>query len=437
VNLDILKQAWSSRELRRRILAVLGLLVVVRFLAYVPVPVPDNAALTAFLRNLFGSSQLLGFANLFTGGSLSNFSITMMSLGPYINASIIIQLMTRVIPHLEGLSKEGELGRRKINQYTRMLTLPLAMVQAIGMVVLIRQTSIKTANTDLIGNPDLFQWFLMIITMTAGTILLMWIGEVITEKGIGNGLSLIIMAGVVASFPSAASQYLTLVAGDSSKLLQLVLFVAAALAVVYAIVVISEAQRIIPVSYARRVRGNRIFSGVDTHIPIRLLTAGVIPIIFALAFLAIPPFLGQLLAGAQTAWVASIAQWMTTFFATTSLSYAICYFVLVVVFTFFYISITFEPDNLAESIQKQGGFIPGIRPGRETANYLGSVMTRLTLIGAIALGMIAVLPFIAQRLTNTQLLTIGGTSLLIMVSVGLETLKQLRTRAIQINYDNY
>jgi preprotein translocase subunit SecY len=437
VNLGILKQAWTSKELRHRIIAVLVLLVVVRFLAYVPVPVPDNAALTAFLKNLFGSSQLLGFANLFSGGSLSNFSITMMSLGPYINASIIIQLMTRVIPHLESLSKEGEVGRRRISQYTRLLTLPLAIVQAIGMVVLIRQTSIQTANTDLIGNPDLFQWFLMVLTMTAGTILLMWIGEVMTEKGIGNGLSLIILASVVAGLPAAATQYLSLLAEDSGKILQLLFFAAGGLVVTYGIVMISEAQRSIPVSYARRVRGNRIFSGVDTHLPIRLLTAGVIPIIFALAFLAVPPFIGQLLSGASTAWVASLAQWMTTFFAQTSLTYAICYFALVVVFTFFYTSIIFNPKDIAENIQKQGGFIPGIRPGRETASYLGSVMTRLTLIGSIALGLIAVLPFIAERLTNTQMLTLGGTSLLIVVSVGLETLKQLRTRAIQINYDNY
>ena len=437
MNLSTIRQAFRSPELRRRIGFVLVTLVIFRFMSYIPVPVPDNAALTTFLKNLFGSSQLLGFADLFSGGGLSNFSIIMMGLGPYINASIIVQLMTKVIPSLEALSKEGEQGRRRINQYTRLLTLPLAIIQSIGMVVLIQQTSIKIANTDLIGHPSIFQWFLMISTMTAGTMLLMWIGELITERGIGNGISLIIFSGIVASLPKSLSQFATLAANDTGKIIQLILFAAAGLAVIFVMVLLNEGQRSIPVSYAKRVRGNRIFSGVDTYLPIRLITAGVIPIIFALAFLAVPTFIGQLLVGAKTPWVVNIAHWLTTFFAQTSITYAIAYFVLVVAFTYFYTSIIFNSDEIAENMQKQGGFVPGIRPGKETASYLKNVVTRLTLIGSVALGLIAVLPFIVQGLTHTQLLTLGGTSLLIIVSVALETLKQLESRSIQISYDNY
>lgn len=411
--------------------------MVFRLLAYIPVPVPDNASLAIFLKRLFASSQLLGFANLFSGGGLSNFSIIMMGLGPYINASIIMQLMQRVVPSLEALSKEGESGRRTLNQYTRLLTLPLAVVQAIGMVILIQQTSIKMAQTDLIGHPNIFQWFLMVLTMTAGTMLLMWLGELITERGVGNGISLIIFAGIAASLPATLSQTLSLAANDPGKVTQLILFAVAGLAVTFAVVMLNEGQRSIPVSYARRVRGNRIFSGVDTHLPIRLITAGVIPIIFALAFLAVPPFLGQLLSQAKEAWVAHLGTWLTTAFASGSIWYSVTYFVLVVAFTYFYTSIIFNPDEIAENMQKQGGFVPGIRPGTETANYLRNVVTRLTMIGAVALGLIAILPFMVERLTNTQTLTLGGTSLLIIVSVALETLKQIRSRAIQISYDHY
>lgn len=437
MNLQTLKQAWTSKELRNRILIVLFILVIFRALAYVPVPVPDNQALAIFLKRLFSSNQLLGFADLFSGGGLSNFSIIMMGLGPYINASIIIQLLTKVIPSLETLSKEGEQGRRKINQYTRALTLPLAAVQSVGMVILIQQTSVRVAQTDLIGHPNPFQWFLMVLTMTAGTMLLMWMGEIITEKGVGNGISLLIFAGIMARLPSSAGQVVTLAQNDTGKIIQLVLFVAATLAVIFALVQLNEGQRSIPVSYARRIRGNRIYSGVDTFLPIRLITAGVIPIIFALAFLAVPPFLGQILTNAKTHWVTSLAHWMTTFFAQTSTSYAVCYFLLVVVFTYFYTGVIFNSDDIAENMQKQGGFVPGIRPGRETASYLSNVVTRLTLVGSVSLGAIAVLPFVVEKVTHTTSLTLGGTGLLIIVAVALETMKQLESRAIQVRYDQY
>lgn len=437
MNIQTLRQAYRSPELRRRILLVIGILVVFRFLSYVPVPVPDNAALSAFLKSLFASSQLLGFADLFSGGALSNFSIIMMGLGPYINASIIVQLMTKVIPHLESLNKEGEQGRRKINQYTRLLTLPLAVVQSVGMVVLIRQTSKQISGTDIIGNPSLYQWFLMVAVMTAGTIFLMWLGELITEKGVGNGISLLIFAGIIATLPTSAGQFLSLAANDTGKLVELALFMAGSLGVIFALVMLNEGQRSIPVSYARRVRGNRIYSGVDTFLPIRLITAGVIPIIFALAFLSIPTFLGQILNGAKTPWVAEFARWLTSFFASGSFSYAASYFVLVVAFTYFYTGIIFNPKDIAENMQKQGGFVPGIRPGSETASYLSNVVSRLTLAGSVTLGLIAVLPFIVQGLTRTQLLTLGGTGLLIIVTVALETMKQLQSRAVEISYDRY
>jgi len=437
MNLQTLKQVFYSPDLRKRVLIVLGLLVVFRFLAHVPVPVPDNAALSNFLRTIFNSNKVLGFADIFSGGALSNFSIIMMGVGPYINASIIIQLLTHVVPHLESLNKEGEMGRRKINQYTRLLTLPLALVQSFGMVFLIQQTSKRVANTDLIGHPNLFQWLLMVSTITAGTLLLMWIGEIITEKGIGNGISLIIFCGIIARLPASASQLASLASGDASKILQLVLFLVASLGIIAFVVVLNEGQRNIPVSYAKRTRGSRVFAGVDTHLPIRVITAGVIPIIFALAFLSVPGLIGQVLSGAKTHWVATFAQHLTTWFSPNGAIYAVTYFVMVVAFTYFYTSVVFSPKDISENLQKQGGFIPGIRPGAQTAGYLKRVVNRITLAGALGLGIIAVLPFIAQAFTKSQVLTFGGTGLLIVVSVAIETLKQLEAQAITTSYEQY
>jgi preprotein translocase subunit SecY len=406
-------------------------------MAHVPVPVPDNNALSNFLKTIFESNNALGFANVFSGGALTNFSIIMMGVGPYINASIIIQLLTQVIPQLESLNKEGEMGRRKISQYTRLLTLPLAIIQSFGMVFLIQQTSERVANTDLIGHPNLFQWLIMISTITAGTMLLMWIGEIITEKGIGNGISLIIFSGIISGLPTSAGQFAVLASGDASKILTLVLFLIAILFIIAFVVVLNEGTRNIPVSYAKRTRGNRVYAGVDTHLPLRVITAGVIPIIFALAFLSVPGLLGQVLSNAKTAWLANIAKATVTLFSTTGAFYACCYFVLVVGFTYFYTSVVFNPKDIAENLQKQGGFIPGIRPGNQTAGYLKRVLNRITLAGAFGLGIIAVLPFIAQAFTNSQVLTFGGTSLLIVVSVAIETLKQLEAQAITTSYEQY
>ncbi len=437
MNLATLKQAYRSPDLRNRILVVLGLIILFRLMAHVPVPVPNNVALANFLRTLFGSNRLLGVADLFSGGALANFSIIMMGVGPYINASIIIQLLTQAIPQLEALSKEGESGRQKLNQYTRLLTLPLAALQSVGMIFLVRQTSQQIASSDVIGNPSFFQWALMITTITGGSLLLMWIGEIITEKGVGNGISLIIFAGIVAQFPASLGQVTALATGDSGRLFTLAAFVAATLAVIYFVVMLNEGQRNIPVSYARRARGSRIYAGVDTHLPLRVITAGVIPIIFALAFLSIPGFLSQLLSGARTAWIASAARSAGTLFSPNGWVYAVTYFVLVVAFTYFYTSVVFKPTDIAENLQKQGGFIPGIRPGKETSTYLQRVLTRITLAGALGLGMIAILPFVAERITRNNTLTIGGTGLLIVVSVAIETMRQLEAQAITTSYEEY
>ncbi len=437
MNLNTLKQVYRSPDLRRRVLMVLGLLVIFRLLAHVPVPVPDNAALANFLNSIFNSNKVLGFADLFSGGALSNFSIVMMGVGPYINASIIIQLMTQIVPKFEALSKEGEMGRRKLNQYTRLLTLPLAIIESFGMVLLVQQTSVRVTGQDLIGHPSLFQWVLMIATITGGSILLMWLGELITEKGIGNGISLLIFCGIVAQLPATASQYTTLVTGDTGRLITLILFLLGTLAVIAFIVLLNEGTRNIPVSYAKRTRGSRVYAGVDTHLPIRVITAGVIPIIFAMAFLSVPGILGQLLASAKTPWVADAARNLTAWFSPTGLIYAATYFILVVAFTYFYTSVVFKPKDIAENLQKQGGFIPGIRPGNQTSTYLSRVVNRITLAGAIGLGLVAILPFVVEQFTNSQVLTIGGTGLLIVVSVALETLKQLEAQAITTSYEQY
>jgi preprotein translocase subunit SecY len=437
MNLQTLGTIFRSPDLRRRILTVLGLLVIFRLLAHVPVPVPDNAALSAFLKTLFASNGILGFADVFSGGALANFSIIMMGVGPYINASIIIQLLTQVVPHLESLQKEGEMGRRKLNQYTRLLTLPLALIQSFGMVLLVQQTSMRVSNLDLIGRPDFFQWILMCTTITAGSMLLMWIGEIITEKGVGNGISLIILCGIVSALPANAGQLASLASGDTAKIISLIFFLIAVLAVIAFVVILNEGTRNIPVSYAKRTRGDRVYAGVDTHLPLRVITAGVIPIIFALAFLSVPGLLGQLLTNAKTPWVADLAQNMTVWFSPNGWIYAVSYFVLVVGFTYFYTSVVFNPKDISENLQKQGGFIPGIRPGAQTATYLRRVVNRITLAGAVGLGLIAVLPFIAQSFTNSQVLTLGGTGLLIVVSVALETLKQLEAQVITTSYEKY
>lgn len=429
------KQILKTKDIRKRLLVVLGMIVIFRLLAHVPVPVGDPAVLADFFRSVFSSNRLLAFVDLFSGGALANFSIVLMGLGPYINASIIMQLATQVMPKLKELQKEGEQGRQKINQYTRLLALPLAIGQAIGTVFFVRKLSQQIGQIDVIGHPSLAQWVVLVTCIAAGSVLLMWLGELISERGVGNGISILIFAGIVSSFPTMAGQFAELVRSDPGKLTTLLGFAAASAVGIYLIVKLNEGQRIIRISYAKRIQGSRAYGGVESILPIRILTAGVVPIIFAVAFLSVPSFLGQLLSGAKSGWLAQLAQNLTVWFQPSHLIYAVVYFVLVVAFTYFYTGVVFNAKDIAENLQKQGGFLPGIRPGAQTAEYLRKIVNRITLFGAFSLGLIAVLPFVGERLTGSQLLTFGGTSLLIVVSVAIETLRQLESQAVTATYE--
>ena len=439
MNTALFSQMYKNKDLRNRLLIVIGILAIYSLLSHIPVPVPDTAKLQSFLLRLFQSNPLLGFANLFTGGALSSFSILLMGLGPYINASIIIQLLSQVVPQLEALKKEGETGQKKLNYYTRLLTLPLAIVQSVAMITLARTLSTQISGVDLIGSPNVYQWILMISAITGGSMLLMWLGEIITERGIGNGISILILAGIVSNLPTQIAQQVSLAQADTAKVFTLIFFGVIAIGVVLFIVMLNEGQRNIPISYARRVAGDSRYGGVDSHLPIRLITAGVIPIIFALAFLSLPGFIGQLFTNASSAWLSKSATWLQATFQPQKPIYTLTYFILVVAFTYFYTSIVFKPDEIAENLQKQGGFIPGIRPGKETSRYLKKIITRLTLFGAISLGLLAVFPFIIETIfkSSNSILSIGGTGLLIIVSVILETLKQIESRALMETYEKY
>jgi len=435
---DSLKLFWRNRDLRNRLFVVLGILVVYSLMTHVPAPVPDVKRLQTFLLSVFSQSPVLGFANLFTGGALANFSIIAMGIGPYITASIIVQLMQQVIPSWEALSKEGERGRAKLNQYMRMLTVPLAIVQSFTVITLVRQLSTRSTGADLIGSPSIGQWVLMISALTAGSMFLMWLGELITEKGFGNGISMIIAAGIISTLPGTIAQQATLVQGDSTQLIKVIALVGMFLVTTFGVVMVNEAQRNIPISYARRSAAIGTYGSVDTHLPLRLITAGVIPVIFALTFLSIPTFLGQVFEKASTEWVARLAQNMTTWFSPTSWVYLVSYFLLIFVFTYIYTSIIFKPKEIAENLQKQGGFIPGIRPGNETAKYLKTVISRLNFTGALALGVIAILPLLVEKYLNmSQAVAIGGTSVFILVSVAIETKRQLESRVTMATYERY
>ncbi|OGE76255.1 MAG: preprotein translocase subunit SecY [Candidatus Doudnabacteria bacterium RIFCSPHIGHO2_02_FULL_48_21] len=420
-------QIWRVADLRKKILMVLFLLAVTRVLAAIPIPGVNVAALQQF----FNQNQLFGLLDIFSGGGLSNFSIAMMGVGPYITASIIIQLMAIIIPSLGELQKEGEQGRVKINQYTRYLTVPLAILQGFGTIALFTRGS---GGPQILGFLAPMDWVLILISITAGTLVLMWIGELITEYGIGNGLSLIIFAGIVAQIPTFLSQ--AALTYNSSQLPTIIGFALIAVFVILAIVTMTEATRNIPVSYAKRVRGNKLYGGVDTHLPIRVNTAGVIPIIFAISVLLFPGVIANFLVNAKTPAIANFAREVNELFQNQTF-YGIAYFILVMAFTYFYTSVIFNPQDISENIQKQGGFIPGLRPGRQTAEFLSKVLNRITLAGAIFLGLIAVLPFLMQLVTKTQALTLGGTSLLIVVAVVIETVKQLESQLTMRDYEGF
>ncbi len=425
--LNFFKKLWTNKELRKNLLLVVMIMVLFRILAHVPLPGADREALKGFFEN----NQLFGLLNIFSGGAMSQFSIVTLGIGPYINASIIMQLLTIIVPKLEALQKEGERGQFKINQYTRYLTVPLAFAQSYGYIILLSQT----AGTQSIFN-DLTPYFILTscLVMTAGAILLMWMGEIISEKGVGNGISLLIFAGIVASFPQGIQQ--VLITFDPSQIFTLLAIAALAGVVLISIVFITEGQRKIPVTYSRRVRGSKMYGGVSSHLPLRVTTAGVIPIIFAMSFMLFPGAIAKFFTNAQSANVANAARFVEQLFAN-QIFFAIFYFFLVVAFTYFYTSIVFKPDNVAENLQKQGGFIPGLRPGTQTADYLKKVMVRITLAGALFLGIIAVMPFVMEEIMGTGTLVIGGTSLLIVVSVAIEFMKQIEAKLIMKSYEKY
>lgn len=417
-------QAWRIPELRRKIMFTAAMFAVFRLFAHIPVPGVDFQR----LKQLFAQNELLSLLDIFSGGTLANFSVMALGLGPYINSSIIFQLLTMIFPRLEKLSKEGEAGREKINQYTRMLTVPLASLQAFGMYVLLR-------NQGIIESLSPLPLVSLVITMVTGTIILMWFGELISEYGIGNGISMLIFAGIIGRLPISLVQ--TAAISQNTNIFNVATFMGLGIVVIASIVFINEAVRKVTVQYAKRIRGSKMYGGQTTHLPLRVNQAGVIPIIFAVSLVLLPSLLGRFLEAVPNPTIARVAQLASTAFTPGNAAYNIVYFFLVIGFTYFYTAVVFNPVKIADDIKKYGGFIPGIRPGKPTADYLNYILTRITLAGALFLGTIAVLPSVVQNLTNIVTLTIGGTGILIVVSVVLETSKQLEAMLVMRSYEGF
>lgn len=469
MNWKTIFRALKNRDMQKRLLIVLGLIAVYRLLAHVPVPLTEPTQLKAAIDSVVNASQFGGFLNLLSGGALSQLSIVLVGLSPFITASIITQLLTKAIPRLEELHKDGESGRRKINQWTRLLTVPLAIVQSIAFIYILRQT-ILAGNTSVLNNATPIEWIVAVTAMTAGAVLLMWLGELITEQGIGNGISMLIFAGIISQLPTTLGTLGTSLVDTSNGSLHIfnwftlplnpVAFYTslaisiASILVLYLLVKINEAQRVITINYAKRVQGNSSYGGVKSILPIKLIAAGVIPVIFAVAFLSLPAFVGQVLKASGNPQYLELANNLITWFQApqpgaftgdtlTAFVYPASYFILVILFTYFYTGIVFNSNEIAENLQKQGGFIEGVRPGIQTEKYLSRTVNRLILFGSLVLGLIAVMPFVAEYLfalagvTGIQNLAIGGTGLLIVVSVALESLRQINSRALMVTYDDY
>lgn len=398
------------------------MLVIFRVAAKVTIPGVDQESLT----NLLEGNQFLGFLNMFSGGALDNLSVVMLGVAPYITSSIIMQLLTMIFPKFkEWYHESGEQGRQKFNQISRVLTVPLAMLQGFGLIKLLQ-------NQGVIGSLDLFSLILNLVIITAGSLFLMWIGELVTEKNIGNGISLLIFAGIIASFPVKIQQ--TLASYDATQIPNYIGFLIATLVVIVGIVLVNEAKRNIPVQYAKRIRGNKAYGGVSTYLPLKINQAGVMPIIFAISILLFPQMIASFMSAAKISWMTNISDAINNFMQNQWV-YGGSYFVLVVLFTFFYTAIIFDPKAISENLQKNGGFIPGIRPGQSTMDFMNFLMTRITLSGAIFLGLIAVLPLAVKDVSGISTFAVGGTSLLIAVAVVIDIIKQIQAQMVMVEYE--
>jgi preprotein translocase subunit SecY len=417
-------QLFKVKELRNKILFVFGLLIVFSLISNIPVPGINTEKLRAF----FQGNQLFGLINIFTGGAMQNFSIGMLGLGPYITSTIILQLLTMIFPKLKEMYHEsGPEGQKKFNQYGRILTIPLAAMQGYAMMTLL-------ISQQIISSMSSFQMITAIAIVTAGAMFLMWIGELISEKGIGNGVSILIFAGIIGRIPSSIQQLIATY--TPAQIPSYIGFVVVAVLVIVGVVLINEAQRKIPVAYAKRIRGRRVYGGFSTYLPLKVNQAGVIPIIFALSIMLFPGMIAKFFSVSANPTIANIATSIGNVFQN-QVFYAVVYFILVVVFTFFYTAVTFDPKAISENVQKNGGFVPGIRPGENTASFLSHTLNKITLVGALFLGVIAVLPSIVQGATGMASMAIGGTAVLIVVSVVLETMKQVEGQLTMRDYEGF
>lgn len=423
--------AFKIPDLRRKIFFTVGILILFRFIATIAVPGVDREALSQLLEQ----NQLLGMLNLFSGSTLSNFSILAMGVYPYITASIIMQLLTPIIPRLEELSREGQQGRNKINQITHWITVPLALLQGYGQAMLMANAGVLR-DFGLFNSATALRSASILIVMTAGTVFLVWLGELITENGIGNGVSIIIFGGIVSSLPGAVGNLIT--GGTlTQNVMGTVAFLVIGLITIVGIVLLNEGVRRIPVQHARRVRRGRVYGGGTTFIPLKVNSAGMIPLIFAISIMVFPGMVANFLQTSDREFVRNVATSMASAFNPNGLLYQVIYFVMVVGFTYFYTMVLFQQQNIAENLQKQGAFIPGVRPGRNTNAYLTKVLMRITLVGALALGTVAILPYLAAKITGVTTLFLGATSLLIVVGVAIDTMRQLESQLMMRNYEGF
>ncbi len=469
MNWKTIFKSFKNKDMQKRLLTVFGIIVAYRFLAHIPVPLAEPTQLREVVNSVIGGTDFGGFLNLLSGGALASFSIVLVGLSPFITASIISQLLTKAIPKLEELHKDGESGRRKINQWTRIISVPLAIIQSIAFIYILRET-VLAGNTTVLADATWTEWTIAVTAMTAGSIILMWMGELITEQGIGNGISLLIFAGIISQLPQTLSTLgaslvdtsqggLSIFGWFTLPVNPLAFWITVAMAIIslmvlYLLVKVNEAQRVVTINYAKRVQGNSNYGGVKSILPIKLIAAGVIPVIFAVSFLSLPAFIGQVIKAtgneAYTALANNLITWFQApnpgeFTGTTieAFIYPVVYFALVILFTYFYTGIVFNSNEISENLQKQGGFVEGVRPGVQTEKYLSRTVNRLNLFGAIVLGLIAVMPFAGEYLlynfagVSNSNLAIGGTGLLIVVSVAIEALRQINSRALMVTYDDY